>query len=112
MWGAPDEFVRYRSSRFGSSRPSFSSFASTFMPASSPPQIVPRQARHASTQLIVARETGGAVLQGFGNVRGVRGQDEERPVALEDDAGVVVAAVARARLVRDLRAEREERAHT
>src|SRR5262245_30311165 len=79
------------------------------MPASSPPEIVPGEPRHAPDQLIGAGEARSAVLQGLGNVRGVCGQDEQGPVALEDDAGVVVAAVARAGLVRDLRAERQER---
>src|SRR5215510_9636574 len=79
------------------------------MPASSPSQIVPGVPRHAADQLIGGGEARSAILQGFGNVRGVSGQDEEGPVALEDDAGVVVATVARAGLVGDLRAERQER---
>src|SRR4029453_1482073 len=108
MWWGPDEFVRYRSSRFGSSRPSFSIFASTFMPAASPSELVPGEPRHAAGQLIGGGEARAAVLQGFGHARGVGGQDEQGPLALEDDAGVVVAAVARARLLRDLRPNRRE----
>src|SRR5262245_34009034 len=79
------------------------------MPASSTSEVVPGEPRHATDELIGAGEARGAVLQGFGNVRGVRGQDEQGLVALEDDAGVVAAAEARAGLVRDLRAERQER---
>src|SRR6185295_7275389 len=72
-------------------------------------QRVPARAREAADERVGRREPGHAVRQGLGNVLRVGGQDEERALALEDDAGVHEAARAGARLVRDLRAERQLR---
>src|SRR5216683_1706417 len=70
---------------------------------------VPGEAGHGADELIGGGEAGRAVGKRGGNMFGVDGQDEERRLALEDDAGVHEAAGARARLVRDLGAERQLR---
>src|SRR5437867_8264383 len=51
-------------------------------------QLVPRHTRHAPDDLIRGGEARRAVGERGGHVLRVRGQDVERAIALEDDAGV------------------------
>src|SRR5438034_6803898 len=72
-------------------------------------EVVPGEPRHPADELIRGGETRRAVRQRLRHVLRVRGEDVERRAVLEDDAGVHEATAPRARLVRDLRPERELR---
>jgi hypothetical protein len=80
------------------------SLASTLVRASSSTsQVVVAPARHAADELVGGGKARRAVREGVGNVEGVGGQDAQRPVPLEEDAGIVVAAVPGPGLVGDFR---------